>query len=425
MKAYKEYMNNIEVSETLHQRLISCAGKAQPQHRPPRIRRYATALACLALAMVSVFTLPRLMEHPIAPGPNNPGVSQSGDILSKYPLMFNQSRDHLAASNIAIPGHFWQELTAGELDAVFPGLTNTRTISATANFSSDGHEATLFNIDARVTSPSGLETTIQLAPGNVQLDYVFDVEAKTSDILGTEVTAGYFETRPNSRGQRNIIYFASFKLSDLAYYVELGGPETEKESLKREISELIGLLIEGGKADLTVLHPVLPELREERLTLEEARADADFGVYLPAALPEGFAFEDALRHINQIEDALFVNWTKGMGYIDWRVSLLEDKDKGRITLIAHRQNYDLSLYPIPRADSVPKELREIVDNPIFLRNELTLDTVRARAYEVADAGDEPGQRMGFSVLYGDVLVEIGVKGASPEVVFGILQGIGK
>ncbi|SHN51544.1 hypothetical protein [Desulfitobacterium chlororespirans] len=427
MKAYKDYMNNIDVSDALHQKLMSCTGtgtgKARTQHRAPLLRRYTAAFACLALALLGVFMLPRFMEHPLALMPGNPGISQPDDALSQYPLIFNKAHDLLATSDMAIPGHFWQELTTDELHAVFPGLADMRRITATANFSSDQNVASLFNIDAHVLSPSGLETYLQLAPGQVQLDYVFDVETKTSDLLGTEVTAGYFETRPNSRGLRNIIYFAAFQLADLAYYVELGGPEAEKEALQAEISELVGRLIEGGRADLTVFHPVIPELREERLTLGEARADADFGAYLPADLPEGFAFEDALRSIKQNEDALFVNWAKGMGYINWRVSLLEDKDQGRITSIAHKENYDLSLYPIPRADSVPGELQDIVDNPIFLMDELTLDAVRARTYEIADAGDEPGQRMSFSVLYGDVLVEIGVKGAAPEGIFEILQGI--
>ncbi|MEA5024178.1 hypothetical protein SDC9_09288 [bioreactor metagenome] len=312
MKAYKEYMDNINVSEALHQRFMSCTGtgKTRPLHRAPLLRRYTAAFACLALALLGVFMLPRFMEHPLALMPGNPGIFQPDDASSQYPLIFNKA-DHLAAADMAIPGHFWQELSADELHAVFPGLTGTRTLTATANFSSDKNVASLFNIDAHVLSPSGLETYLQLAPGKVQLDYMFDVETKTSNLLGTEVTAGYFETRPNSRGLRNIIYFATFQLADLAYYIELGGPEAEKEALKAEITELIGLLIEGGRANLTVFHPVIPELREDRLTLEEARADADFGAYLPAALPEGFAFEDALRSINQSQNALFVNWTKG------------------------------------------------------------------------------------------------------------------
>ena len=161
------------------------------------------------------------------------------------------------------------------------------------------------------------------------------------------------------------------------------------------------------------------------MSLNEARADIDFGAYLPAEVSAGFVFEDALRYINQEQNALFVTWTKGMGYINWRVSLLDDNDKIRITSVADAHNYDLVLYPIPRADSVPDELREIVDNPIFHIDELTLDVVQARTYEVADSGDEPGQRMRFSVLYGDILVELNVKGASPEVMFDILQQIKK
>ena len=36
-----------------------------------------------------------------------------------------------------------------------------------------------------------------------------------------------------------------------------------------------------------------------------------------------------------------------MGYIDWRVSKVDDKDKKRITSVTDTKNYDLALYPIP------------------------------------------------------------------------------
>jgi len=431
MKAYNEYMNKISVSDTLHQKLVSCATDARPVRCPFTGKRYAIAFACLAGILLSVDTMPQLLQHNVTPTPwNNPAVSQpsedaaSPDTSSKYTLYFNKA-DFRAAADIAIPGHFWQELTDKELKAVFPGLTETHSITATANFQSDERGASLFNIDAHAVSATGLKTYIQLAPGEVVLDYKFDVEARSSDVLGTAVTAGYFETKPNSKGLRNVIYFAYFKLSGIAYYVELGGAEAEKEALIDEISELIGLLIEGGAADLSVLHPVVPELREDRLNLDEAHADADFGAYLPATLPEGFVFQDALRFINQERNELNVRWEKGMGYIDWRVSYLDGNDKARITSVADRKNYDLSLYPIPRADSVPDDLREIVDNPIFLIDELSLDAVRARTYEVSDSGDQPDIRMRFGVLYGNVLVELSVKGATPETMFDILQQIKK
>jgi hypothetical protein len=427
MKAYNKYMDKISVSSTLHQRIMSCADNARSERRPIIIKHYAAAFACLAVVLLGVFTIPKLMQRNLTPTPDDRhSVLQTGSrtpipsVSNKYTVDFNKAYGQVAA-NIYIPGHFWQELTANEIKAVFPELENTHIIKATANFQSDENGATLFNIDANAKSTSGFKTYIQIAPGGIELDYVFDSETKSSDVLGTAVTAGYFETKPNSKGLKNVIYFATFKISDVAYYVELGGAEAENEDLKNEISKIIGLLIEGGAADLDVFHPVVPELREDRLSLDEARTDIDFGAYLPTTLPDGFIFEDALRYINQEHNALYVNWTKGMGYINWSVSLLDDNDKTRITSVADTKNYDIALYPIPRADSVPDELREVVDNPIFPIDELTLDVVKARTYETVDAGDEPSQRMRFSVLYGDILVELSVKGVSPEVIFDALQ----
>lgn len=430
MKAYNKYMDKISVSSELHQKIMSRTD-AGPQRWPIMIKRYTAAFACLAVVLFGVFTIPKLTQHNVTPTPGDsssvlqPGSSTPApDASSKYTLYFNKT-DSQSAANIAIRGHFWQELTNEELKAIFPSLAETHGITATANFQSDKSGASLFNIDAHAVSDTGLKTYIQIAPDKIILDYRLEGETKSSDVFGTAVTAGCFETKPNSKGLKNIIYFATFKLSDVAYYVELSGAEADKEVIKNEISEIIGLLIEGGAADLGVFHPVVPELREDRLSLDEARTDIDFGAYLPKTLPNGFVFEDALRYINQEQNALYVNWTKGMGYINWRVSLLDDNDKTRITSVADTKNYDLALYPIPRADSVPDKLREIVENPIFLIDELTLNIVRARSYKVSDSGDEQGSRMRFSVLYEDVLVELSVKGVTPDAMFDILQQIKK
>lgn len=433
MKAYNKYMDKISVSSTLHQKIMSRVDNPRSKRQSIMIKRYTAAFTCLAVVLLGVFTIPKLTQHNVTPTPgNNPPVLEPGTITpvpdssSKYTLYFNEADSQSTAkTDIAIRGHFWQELTANELKATFPMLLNTHTIKATANFQSDENGATLFNINANAKSVSDLETYIQIAPDEIVLDYVFGSETKSSDVLGTAVIAGYFETEPNSKGLKNVIYFATFKLSDVAYYVELSGAKADEEVVKNEISEIIGLLIKGGAADLDVFHPVIPELRNDSLSLAEARADADFGMYIPETLPKGFGFENATRFINQERNTLSVNWTKGMSYIDWHVSLLDDEDKTRITSVADKLNYDLALYPIPRADSVPDELHEIVNNPIFLIDELTLDTVQSRFYEVSDLGDEQGHRMRFSVLYGDTLVELKVKGATPEAVFEILQQIKK
>lgn len=429
MKAYNKYMDKISVSSTLHQKIMSCSDNARTVRRSIIIKRYTAAFACFAMILFGVFTIQELIQNNVTPMPGDtPSVIQPGSttpipsVSNKYALDFNRAAERVEAK-IYIPGHYRQELTANDIKSLFPTLESTHTIKATANFQSDINGATLFNIDANAVSESGLKIYIQIAPGEIALDYVFDTETKRSDVLETPVTAGYFGTKLNNKGPGYVIYFATFELSDLAYYVELGGTEAERETLENEISELIGILIEGGAADIDEFHPVVPELREDRLSLEEAHTDIDFGAYLPTTLPDGFVFEDATRYVDQERNALFVSWTEGMGYIDWRVSVLDDNDKNRITSVTDTKNYDLAIYPTPRANSVPDELRNIVDNPIFLINELTLGVVQARTYEATNSDDEQGQRMRFGVLYGDILVELNVKNVSSEILIQILQQI--
>ena len=85
---------------------------------------------------------------------------------------------------------------------------------------------------------------------------------------------------------------------------------------------------------------------------------------------------------------------------------------------------DAENYYIQTGDMRPmEELREIVDNPIFDANELTLETVYMRAYKADEAGDVDGWRMAFSVKYGDVIVEVRTKGVEPEWVYQQLMNL--
>ncbi len=455
MKVYKEYINKISVSDTLHRKILAGRNNNASVRSTIILKRFAAVTCLFALILLSTAIVPKLLQRsPVSIPGDNPSVLQPDtdkstsdgnfsvlqpdmdkpvpdgkydkdipvSVLPKdFSLTFNKAGMQ-SASKIYIPGHFWQELNNNELKAIFPGLVLKYNITATANFMSDENGASLFSIDAHTATVSGLGAYIQIAPGETSIDYIIDGDINTTDVMGTEVTAGYFESSPNSKGESDVICFVNFKLSDIAYYVELAGRDSEKETVREEITTLIGLLINGGAANLEILDPVIPELRNDRLDLDEARADPDFGSYLPAALPDGFVFEDAIRFINQERDELTALWAKGMGHIDWHVSRLTERDKKRITSTKDLRSYDLSFYPIPRADSVPDELREIVDDPIFLSEELTLDTVLRRTYEVADSGDISGPRMRFGILYGDILVEINVKGARPEAIFEMVSG---
>ena len=114
-------------------------------------------------------------------------------------------------------------------------------------------------------------------------------------------------------------------------------------------------------------------------------------------------------------------WSKGYSDISWKVQFYTEEDASRMTKVSENERYDLALYPIPRAESVPMELQSVVDNPIFDIEELTLDAVWKRAYKVEDESDE--WRMVFSVMYGDILVEVRTEGVTPEWLYRRLKEI--
>lgn len=157
----------------------------------------------------------------------------------------------------------------------------------------------------------------------------------------------------------------------------------------------------------------------QALTLPQAQAMAPQGAYLPDT-PQGFQLESA--YYDPTEDCLTLLWTRPGAYdeLRWSISPYGASHVPRLTAVADLENYDLSRYPIPRADSVPEALREVVDHPIFPGEELSQEAVQRRAYTLEDAGDSQGPRMSFGVRYGDMVVELTAKGVDPGWVYGQL-----
>ncbi len=173
----------------------------------------------------------------------------------------------------------------------------------------------------------------------------------------------------------------------------------------------------GEVTESTAACPAAPQ--SETLSAEQAYADADFGAYL-CQTPQSFTAENFRR----ANGCLMAYFSRGYDYVEWNATRCTEADKARIVSLDRPEDYDLSLYSIPFSESVPADKRQIVDEPIFRADELTLDAVRARTLSVADAGDSAGERMSFAVLFdGDVLVRISTKGVSPEWVFEQLSAM--
>ncbi len=160
--------------------------------------------------------------------------------------------------------------------------------------------------------------------------------------------------------------------------------------------------------------PLAPPVEE--LTQEELYARA--GDLLPSEGPEGFT----LTYAGYSELGYDVLWSKGTNELNWLISEYKEEDAPRITSVEDTENYDLSLYPVPHSESVPKELQNMVSSPIFRAEELTQAAVSARASESDEPGDS-GTRMHFSLLYGDKMVSIWAKGVSPEWLYEQLAAL--
>lgn len=151
------------------------------------------------------------------------------------------------------------------------------------------------------------------------------------------------------------------------------------------------------------------------LSLEEARAVELLGDYIPEQVPDGYLFEEAgLSYEEGAEEkaSLWVCWCKDMDdiflsirQVDAAGTDTEDSWKRFLVDVNMPETYDVHLYEIPYAETVPEEYREVFDHPIFMAEELTKELVQARMRTVEDAGDTDTPRGRFGVLFGNVIVE--------------------
>lgn len=394
--------------------------KTLPKTRSSAWRIIGTAAACLAVVASSVWLL-HGAQTPIGTDPEkNPGQSQvsPGDHTGptqQYDVTFQQATSQLS-NDLAINGHFWQELSAEEAEGVFHALAQKHEISATAHFSNTEAGISLYHIESSIEVTKGVFASVTVSPNEIATCYVLEGTPTPSKVNGIAVSAGYFNHTNNNK----TIYYAEFEIDGVFYRTEITGGEAEKEALL----ELIDAITQGGKADLSCLQPLPPsELRNDTLTLQQAYEDEMFGSYLPLSFPSGYSLNGAYRLMNQTSDTLVVSLSEGYHDIRWQVSLLAERDKARITSTQDSENYNLELYPIPRFDSVPEALQEIVNNPIFLIDDLTIDAINMRLDTSDDPGTTANETLNFSVLYGDVLVEVSTQGISSETLYDMLLSL--
>lgn len=380
-----------------------------------KIKKFVPIVACLAIAAVAAAAGISQLDRPaVIENPEQLTTAPAVETTAAHTpeaLNFNEASNMLGLFRY-IKGHFWRELSGEETSALLESLSNFA-VTATANFSSDADGAKLYNVTASIASDKA-KVALTMAYGEVELDYVFDTQTTATTVNGVEVTAGRYTYEDVST------WFASFLKDGIAYYLEAQGGDEARQALESSVDSLT--LAPACRLD-TIETGDIPELIDETLTPQLAKADSSFGAYVPENIPPRYTLDTVSRFKNQASDYLYLRWSYGLSDITVNISSLTNEDEKRLTFAEYTVNYDLSLYPIPWAESVPEELWEIVQNPIFKIEELTPDIIKMRSYTVNDAGDSEGCKISLSVLYGDTVVQVNAKGAEPPEIYDMLMGI--
>lgn len=309
---------------------------------------------------------------------------------------------------------FSEDLSSPELESMTPiNKPKWMTLTGYSLFSGDG---ALYQIHLMATtSMDSASVNITIGEQKPFSCYILPEEGKISDCRGIDVTL-YRYVAPD----RSVELFAEAEINQCFYTFSMHCTEAILNESQMDFASVIQVFAESsiGLDALAVIHPkYIPEMYDRSLFHEEALALESFGSYFLSSIPDGFT-EESIHHFrDQKTEYLSGLWTRNYDELYWKVSYLTEEDRSRLTHEEETQRYDLSLYPIPRADSVPTELWEVVDDPIFYGDELTPDLIWARAYKTNDSGDSTGWRMKFSVLYGDMVIHIRTKGIDPAWIY--------
>lgn len=394
-----------------------------------KARRFMRFGLPIAASFAIVFSLFAWKQNGGSTPPTDPSTDALPPVIStedandspNYELQFGKA-SMACASRIAIKGHFWYALDAASAEKVLPILSRKYDMEGTVHYSSADGKATLYEISTTVTVNETMSGKVIVSPNEIVKDYMIAGGPIISQIEDTPIEAGLFITDKNSKGEQNYIYYADLNLGGVAYYMEF---TSKNESAEAAFTSVVADVVLGGKADLSIFDdPTIPKIIDEALTEGEAYSEADLGRYL-IKIPADYLFNSATRLLDQDHDWLIASWSKGYEDVRVQVSRLDENSKERIVSPQDTELYDMSLYPIPWADSMPRDTYHIIEAPVFRIEELTLDMIASRGYTRGEAGDPSGNSLNlrFAVLYDDVVVEVDTEGLSAEYLFDELTSL--
>ncbi len=437
MRHYTAYMDRQTLSPEARGRLLSLA-PAPRRRAGGHLARYGALAACCALAvgLGAWWASPWQGETADVPTPQvtvpaDPSPSpaleggfvadggQEGDPSMFYAIPYVEYADLTGTPQtdnaLTVPpaGAFWVELSEEEIRGVLWGgeipadaagnvpwylLWDGYVLTGSALYDKDG---ALIHLSLTGDHPDGGHFAINLAPERLPALGCWEPEAAVTTVNGVEA-----ETWLRRDGEGGAVTCgASFLTGGVGVRaVFTGGSDTLLCDLflraycaaaPDPALSLAGLLTADD----------IPAWRYEELSsLTQARQEAAFAPYLPAAAPAGYGdFYGLLTYQEGVTNSLYLRWSRGYADVSVRVSLPEGENTVAGVLVDPDapETYDKRLYSIPWADSVPEEHRQSVDNPVFPAEEMTRALVEARAHLKTEWGEPDALVIDFAVLHPD------------------------
>lgn len=134
-----------------------------------------------------------------------------------------------------------RELTEEEIHTLFANLP----VTANALFTTTDNQ--LLGFEGKIEGMKLIVSTSDVP----LLDTLIVGSDTVTKVDGVSVTAGYFLTAPNSKGEQTAIYYATFELGNSTIYVENAGAKAESETAKNDLALVIQKLIANGEFDIT------------------------------------------------------------------------------------------------------------------------------------------------------------------------------
>ena len=408
-------------------------------------KKYAALAACFALILAGVFAAPHILraDTPAPPAPV-PDPGQNTDRIERDPpppgpepddpysyrhfFLWNE-REAGAAPDASLKYYalFGGALTAEEYDAVMPDRLFDWMApegNAAGEYLGDG---TLDAVTLRVgsTAHDGVIQVTLMPEGGTRDRFVTAQMERIGPLESEQIENGVRVTAWTQRSGDWTDLTATFVKDGVRCLFTTAVPgDAPLLERMRDVGDLV-FCFEEEPPDLSGLLTCDPSIfTDRRITHAEALADETFGAYFLPEAPEGFALAEPVRRRRDArQDYLYGDWTNGgYGYLEWRVSNVWDE--GHVVSAAETDKYDLSLYPIPRSESVPREKWEVVNDPVFRAEELTETLIAARTVRMSEAGEaETWYVSGFTVLYGTTAVHVTAKGVSAEWLYEQLSAL--